>query len=455
MPQTSRVTRRRFLQASAAGAVALGCPNFVRARASDKLNIAVIACGKRGAHNLEQFKNENIVALCDVDDNALRAAAAKQPKAKLFRDFRKLYDALKDSEFDAVVVSTPEHTHTVASMPALKRKKHLYLEKPITRDVHEARLLTKAAKEAGVATQMGTQNHANPNHHRVVELVHAGAIGPVRECHVWVSRTWGWQTKEEAKKYGDPHWVTMDRPKEGQPVPANLDWDLWIGPASFRPYHEAYLPGPRWYRWWDFGNGTMSDLGSHMNDLSWAALKLDAPRTIESDGPPPNSEQAPASMRAVYEYGPRGDLPAVKVVWYQGQRKPELWEQKKIPQWGDAVLFVGDKGMILASHSKHVLLPEDQFKDYQRPAKSIPDPKKEGTMDGQHGEWVRACKTGGKCGSDFVAYAGPLTEANHLGNVAFRAGKRIEWDPVNMKIPNFPAAEQYLGREYRAGWTLG
>src|SRR5262249_800333 len=155
-------------------------------------------------------------------------------------------------------------------------------------------------------------------------------------------------TPDEAKRYGDPHWVTMDRPREGMPVPKGVDWDLWIGPAPFRPFHAAYLPGPRWYRWWDFGNGTMSDLGSHSNDLPWWALNRDAPRTVEGDGPPPNPEQAPASMRAVYEYGPRGDRPAVRVVWYQGQRKPEQWERKEIPQWNSGCLFVGDKGMLLA-----------------------------------------------------------------------------------------------------------
>jgi predicted dehydrogenase len=449
MPPTNRVTRRRFLHASAVGAVALGCPTFVRSRSpNEKLNIAVIACGRRGEHNLSQFQKENIVALCDVDESYLLKAGQRFPKAKQFRDFRKLYDGLKDSEFDAVVVSTPEHTHAAATMPALKRKKHVYCEKPLTYNVHEARAITQAAKAAGVATQMGTQNHANPVYHRVVELIQGGAIGPVRECHIWVSRAWGWQTKEEAKKNGDVHWVTMDRPKEAMTPPAGLDWDLWLGPAPHRPYNSAYLPGPRWYRWWDFGNGTMSDLGSHSNDLPWWALKLDAPRSIEADGPPVHPEIAPASMRTVYEYGPRGDLPPVKVVWYQGVRKPELWEQKKIPQWQNGVLFIGDKGMSLSDYSRHILLPEKQFTDFQPPPKTIADPPSHWV------EWLIACKTGSPTGSNF-GYAGPLTEANHLGNVAYRAGKRIEWDAVNMRIPNAPAAEQYLGRDYRAGWTLG
>jgi predicted dehydrogenase len=450
----SNVSRRRFLQASAAGAVVLGCPAFVRSRSpNSKLNIALIACGRRGAHNLEQFKGENIVALCDVDESFLAQAAQTATRAKQFRDLRKMFDALKDSEFDAVVVSTPEHTHAAATIPALKRKKHVYCEKPLTHDVRECRLISRAAKDAGVATQMGTQNHANANYHRVVELIQAGTIGAVRECHVWVGRAWGLQTKEEAKANNDPHWVTMSRPTEAMTPPSILDWDLWLGPAPYRPYHAAYLPGPRWYRWWDFGNGTMSDLGSHSIDLAWWALKLDAPRTIEADGPPPNPEQAPASMRVTYEYGPRGDLPAVRVIWYQGKRKPDLWTTKKIPQWDSGVLFVGDKGMLIANYDKHQLLPETHFADVHTPI-TIPDTPADKPADGHHAEWLRACKNGGRCGSDFATYAGPLTEANHLGNVAFRAGKRIEWDPVNLRIPNAPAAEQFLGKDYRSGWSL-
>jgi hypothetical protein len=192
----------------------------------------------------------------------------------------------------------------------------------------------------------------------------------------------------------------------------------------------------------------MSDLGSHSNDLPWWALKLDAPKSVESDGPPPHPEIAPASMRAVYHYGPRGDLPALKLVWYQGVRKPEQWDQKAIPQWENGVLFVGDKGMLLADYRRHLLLPEKEFADYKRPPQLIPN------VGTHQAEWVKACKTGGTTGSHF-GYAGPLTEANHLGNVAYRAGKRIEWDPVHLRIPNAPAAEQFLGRDYRAGWSLG
>src|SRR5688500_17485802 len=208
----STFTRRAFLTTTGAGA--LGFPAILRAQApNDKLNVVIIGCGGRGGANMGEMRGENIVALCDVNERNLAAASAKAPGAKTFRDFRKLYDALRDSDFDAVVVSTTEHTHAFATLPALKRKKHVFCEKPLTRDVHEARIITEATKSAGVATQMGTQIHASGNYRRVVELVQSGAIGPVREAHVWVNRAWGWQTAEEAKANGDIVHV-QERPKE-------------------------------------------------------------------------------------------------------------------------------------------------------------------------------------------------------------------------------------------------
>lgn len=442
----SPFTRRQFLRTTAAAGV-LGFPAILRGQnAGDKLNVAIIGCGGRGAGDMAEVMSENIVALCDVNENNLRAAARRAPGAKTFRDFRQMYDVLKDSEFDAVVVATTEHTHAFATLPALRRKKHVYCEKPLTRDVREARLITEAAKTAGVATQMGTQIHAESNYRRVVELVQGGAIGPVRECHVWVNRAWGWQSAEDAAANRDIVSV-LERPAGEMPVPPELDWDLWIGPAPMRPYHSVYFPGPKWYRWWDFGNGTMSDLGSHWNDLPFWALKLDAPLTIEASGPPPHPEIAPATMSATYQYGPRGEMPAVKLTWYQGALRPPQWTEKQIPQWPSGVLFVGDKGLLLSDYSKHLLLPEKQFADFVRPPQTIPDSL------GHHKEWLHACKTGAPTTCNF-AYSGPLTEANHLGNLAYRAGKKIEWDAKGLRIPNAPDAERFLGREYRKGWTL-
>ena len=439
-------TRRAFLgTAGLAASAALGFPAILRAQApNNKLNLAIIGCGGRGGSNLGDVSSENIVALCDVNERNLDAAAAKHPQAKKFTDFRKLYDDAQG--IDAVVVSCAEHTHAFATLPALKLGRHVYCEKPLTHNVWEARQITEAAIKAKVATQMGTQIHAGTNYRRVVELVQSGAIGAVTEAHVWVGRAWGWQSADDAKKHGDIVSAT-ERPAEAQTPPPYLNWDSWLGPAPERPFNSVYFPGPKWYRWWDFGGGTMSDLGSHWNDLPFWALKLDHPLTIEASGPPPHPEIAPASMTATYEYGARGARPPVKLTWYQGVEKPAAWREKKIPQWDSGVLFVGSQGMLLSDYGKHALLPEDQFKDFQRPPKSIPD------SIGHHKEWIQACKTGSPTTCPF-SYSGPLTEANHLGNVAYRVGKKITWDAKNLKVTNAPEAARLIRRQYRQGWSL-
>lgn len=436
-------TRRRFLAASAG---VLAAPGFLRAAdAPGRLNIAIIGCGGRGAANLASVSGENITALCDVNEKAVAAAAAKFPKARTATDFRQLFDHHK--EFDAVVVSTCEHTHAFATMPALRLGKHVYCEKPLTHGIWEARQIRLAAAKAKVATQMGIQIHATDNYRRVVELIQGGVIGPVREVHVWTSRAWGWQSTEAAKKHGDIV-SSQERPKGEMPVAKGLDWQLWLGPAPERPFHDTYVPGPKWYRWWDFGSGTMSDLGSHFIDLPFWALKLRAPLTIEASGPPPHRELAPASMSATYEYGPRGDLPALRLTWYQGENKPDIWRKGGIPQWGDGHLFIGDKGMLLSNYGKYLLLPEKAFADARLPDPTLPRIKGE-----HHAEWLRACKGDRKTLADFD-YSGWLTEANHLGNVAYRLGKKIEWDAENLRCTNAPEAAKLIQRAYRKGWEL-
>src|SRR6185503_18967825 len=324
-----------------------------------------IGCGGQGGSDLKSVSGETIVALCDVDERRLGAASKLHPGAKTYQDFRKVFDDAKS--FDAVVVATPEHTHAFATLPALQLGKHVYCEKPLTHGVWEARVIQEAAKKAKVATQMGTQIHAGDNYRRVVEIVQSGSIGKVAECHVWVGRAWGLQSADDAAANNDVA-STQDRPAEEQPIPAHLNWDLWLGPAPERPFHSVYFPGPKWYRWWDFGSGTMSDLGSHMNDLPFWALKLDAPKTVEGFGPPPHPEIAPASFRAVYEYGPRGDMPACKHYWYQGQEKPPAVKEGRVPAWNDGVLFVGEDGkMVLGNHSKHVVILGEKTTEFKRP----------------------------------------------------------------------------------------
>ena len=429
------LTRRQFLLSSAmaAGAAAFAGSALARPHRispSDKLNLAIIGAGGRGAANLSEVKSENIVALCDVNEENLNAAAAKHPQARKYTDFRKLYDESKD--IDAVVVSTTEHTHAFAVLPALKLGKHVYCEKPLAHTVWQARILAEAAARAKVATQMGTQIHATDNYRRVVELVQTGAIGPVREVHVWVSRAWG----------------DGDRPADSQPTPAHLHWDLWLGPAPERPFHPSYISGqPRWYKYWDFAGGTLTDLGSHWNDLAFWALKLRHPHTIEAYGPPLNPETAPASYHITWEHGARGQLPPVRHTWYQGADKPALHTEKRIPQWDNGVLFVGDNGMLLADYQKYKLLPEEKFAGFKAPEPFIP------ASIGHWKEWIVACKTGQPTTCNFD-YAGVLTEANQLGNVAYRTGKKIEWDPVKLKAKNCPEAAPYVIGQYRKGWKL-
>lgn len=444
-------TRRAFLRSSlaATGALSLGAPAIAQQRnANERLNVAIIGAGGRGAGNMAAVAAQdgvNIVALCDVFESALNAAGEKFPNAQKFIDFRKLYDHA--DEFDAVVVSTCEHTHAFATLPALQLGKHVYCEKPLTHGIWEARIIREAANKANVATQMGTQIHAGDNYRRVVELIQTGAIGPVSEVHVWVGRAWGRHASQEECQQANDIVCVQERPATDDPVPEGLHWDLWLGPAPYRPFNNVYFPGPKWYRWWDFGNGTMSDLGSHWIDLPFWALKLDHPRTIEAGGPPPHPELAPASMTAAYEYGPRGDLPPVTLTWYQGTYKPEILKEGGIPAWNSGVLFVGEKGMLLSDYQKHTLLPEEQFKDFQRPEPFIPKSL------GHHAEWVHACKTGAPTTCNFE-YAGWLTEANHLGNVAYRAGKKLEWDPLKLDAANAPEAAQFIRREYREPWKL-
>jgi Oxidoreductase family, C-terminal alpha/beta domain/Oxidoreductase family, NAD-binding Rossmann fold len=346
-----------------------------------------------------------------------------------YADFRKLLEEGKD--LDAIVVSTPEHTHAVATLMAIRLGKHVYCEKPLAHSVAETRAVREAAKRHKVVTQMGTQIHATDNYRRVVELVQGGAIGPVSECHVWVARDWG----------------GGERPVGEHPVPKHLNWELWLGPAPRRPFHTDYVPGPNWYKYWDFGNGVMPDLGSHWNDLPFWALKLGVPTTIEAEGPPVSKETAPPWMIVRWEHAAREGLPPVKLTWYHGGKQPALVGEGKVPAWPDGALFVGKRGMLLANYQKYVLLPEGEFKDFKPPAPSIPN------SIGHHAEWVQACKTGGPTTCNFD-YSGNLTEANLLGNVAYRVGKKLAWDPVSLRATNCPEADVLIRPEMHNGWTL-
>jgi predicted dehydrogenase len=417
-PASPSLNRRRFLRRSLAAAAAAPLLTYAgRAWAQSpngRLNVAVIGVANQGRYNLDNVTHENVVALCDVDETFLNAAAKDLPRATKYADYRRL---LERNDLDAVVVATPDHTHAVIGAAVLRSGRHLYCEKPLARTVGEARLLTKLAREQKRVTQMGTQIHAGENYRRVVELVRAGALGEVGEVHVWVGGGFGGKT----------------RPKETPPVPATLNYDLWLGPVEPVPYSPEYLPF-NWRHWWHFAGGTLADLGCHHVDLPHWALDLAAPDAVRVvDGPPPNADCAPTFLTAELTYPARGARPPVKLRWYHGDRRPTL--------------FVGTKGLLLADYDRHVLLPEAQFADYARPARTIP------VSPGHHREWTEACKTGGPTTCNF-AYAGPLTEAVLLGNVAHRAGQDLTWDAAAGRAPNCPAADEFLTARYRAGWTL-
>jgi len=432
MPK-SVITRRRFLYSSAvATAAVFAAPAFLRGKSlNEKLNLGLIGVGNKGAENLKGVSNENIVALCDIDENFLNAAAQKVPGAKKYRDFRNM---LEQRDIDAVVVTIPDHNHAIAAMAALKLDKHVYCEKPLTHDLYEARQLALAARERKVATQMGNGGHASDSLRSAVEWIQAGVIGPVGEVHAWSDR---------------PIWPQgITRPIDTPPVPASLDWDLWIGTAPMRPYHKAYHPF-NWRGWWDFGTGALGDMGCHIIDPAFWALDLGYPESVETESSPVNNETAPSWSRVHYQFPARGALPPVKLTWHDGGKLPprellDLDADEKFPKNGS--LFVGRKGRLLLMQGKSELLPENQWRDFQPPPKMIP------RSAGHYAEWIAACKGGPAAFSNFH-YAGPLTEMVLLGNLALRVGKKIEWDGRNLKARNAPEADRYIRREYRGGWS--
>jgi predicted dehydrogenase len=395
---------------------------------NDKLNIGFIGTANQARFSINNLKTQNVVAVCDIDDLLLAKASQDFPSAKTYNDFRKL---IEQKDIEAIVVATPDHTHAVATMAALQTGRHVYCEKPLTHTISECRAIQLAAARAKKATQIGTQIHAGDNYRRVVELVQTGAVGPIKEVHVWVPTVYG------GKK----------RPTDTPEVPPNLHYDLWLGPAEYRPYHPDYLPFV-WRNWWAFGGGTMADFGCHYMDLPHWALGLGAPISAEALGPERDAECPPVWMIVRYEYpNPKGGAP-LKLTWYQGGKQPEFLARDIAEKWKSGVLFVGEKGEILSDYGKHILLPQEKFADFKPPTPFIPK------SIGHHKEWVHACKTGAPTTCNF-AYSGTLTEAALLGNVAFRAGERIQWDSKNLRATNTRAADEFIQHHYRQGWTLG
>jgi predicted dehydrogenase len=453
------MNRRRFLGGAVGVAAFTIVPRHVLGGAgnvppSEKLNIAGIGVGGQGAGDLTNLGNENIVALCDVDERQAADTFKKFPNAHRYKDFRMMLDK-EHKNIDAVLVATPDHVHAVATMTAIKAGKHVYCEKPLTHSIYEAREVARAAREAKVATQMGNQGHAGEGIRLICEWIWDGAIGTVREVHAW--------TTHAVWPQG------MERPKDTPPVPPTLDWDLWLGPAPYRPYHPAYAPA-FWRGWWDFGTGALGDMGCHNLDPVFWALKLGYPTSAEAScsifvptitwDKPFNNESYPQASIVRYEFPARGELPAVELTWYDGGLMPRRPAEMD-PGWrmGDklgGVIFVGDRGKLICGSygNSPRLIPESRMKEYKRPAPSIP------RSVGHHKEWIEACKGGKPAGSNFDI-AGPMTEVILLGNIAVRMslkmqekGLRLAYDGPNMKITNLPEANEFLHRKYREGWSL-
>ena len=449
-PSSSPVSRRQFLGTAAGLAAVTIVPRNVlggsgQTPPSERLNIAGVGVGGQGGWDLEQVKSQNIVALCDVDWDYAAPIFKKYPDAKKYKDFREMLD--KEPSIDAVVVGTPDHAHATVSMAAIQRGKHVYCEKPLTRTVYEARQLAKAAREHQVATQMGNQGMAFEGNRLINEWLADGAIGPVREVHVWSDRP------THSGKL-PLYWAQdIPRPAEQVPVPASLDWDLWLGPAPWRPYHPAYAPF-RWRGWWDFGSGGLGDMGIHNIAPAFAALNLGAPTSVDASSTTVNSETLPLASCVHYDFPARGNLPPVKLHWYDGglvpARPAELEAGRELNR-EDGLLFVGDKGQLLVEGwggNSPRLIPEQRMREYRRPPKTLP------RSIGHHQEWLEACKHGTPTRSNF-AFAGPLTEALLLGTVCIRlGGRQLLWDSEKLQVTNLAEANKYLHYEYRPGWTL-
>jgi len=469
----SRTTRREFIGAAASVTAFTIVPRHVLggpagAAPSETLHVAAIGVGGHGAFLVDEIASQSrwlprdlggvsFVALCDVDekrasDTIVRKVPAtvnyggfkKFPKARRYHDFRKMLD-WEEKNIDAVVVATPDHVHVPATVMAMKMGKHCYTEKPLGHNVYEVRLATEVARENKVATQMGIGNHSSEAFRRVVELIQAGVIGEIREVYAWCDDDEGMPPDDGRLMWGDRP------PQQKPPVPEHLDWDLWLGPAPYRPYHPCYHPIV-WRNWWAFGNGRLGDMGCHLLDLAFWALDLKHPLTVEAEGPSQvGREVAPRWQIARWTFPARDELPPVELTWYHGNKRPELPKEVELPDWPIAVLFVGSEGMLVTQLEvvppRYELLPKEKFADFEPPPQTIP------RTIGHANEWIAACKTGRPTTCNFD-YSGPLTEAVLLGNVAYRVGEKLLWDPENLKATNCLEADRFIRREYRKGWTL-
>jgi len=433
----SALSRRKFFTQTAVagtGLLILKSGTLRGQSPNNKLNVAVIGVGGRGGANLGGVRGENVVALCDLNANNLAKAAKNFPNAKTYVDWRKCLD---QKDIDAVVCSTTDHTHAFVNVWAMNRGKHVYCEKPLANSVHEARTVreTYLKNKDKIATQMGTQIHASDNFRRVVELVRGGAIGKPQEVRAWCSRE---------PKGGDYL-------PEGGPAPDHINWDLWIGPSPMHPYNKGYLGGClAWNRFWDFGSGQIGDMGSHVMDLAYWALDLRFPTSCEATGSELSPGTCPIWLQATWEHPANDTRPPVKVYWYDGGKKPGM-PSKIYNREGlfKGVLFKGDQGWLLADYDYRALFLKGDMTHYDSPTPEELIPK----SIGHHQEWIKACKEGTPTLCNFD-YSGALIEHNLLSLVAYRMGKKLDWNASELRATNCSEADQYIQKTYRDGWVL-
>lgn len=445
-PMNSALARRSFLKAAAVASGTLAFPHVMRSQQgrspNSKLNVACIGVGGRGGAAVNAMKDENLVAFCDVDEARAAATFKKFPAVPRFKDFRKLLDQVGKS-IDAVTISTPDHMHFPIAMAAIALGKHVFVEKPMSHTIDEARRLAAAAREKKVATQMGNQGHAAEGTRILKEWYQAGVLGEIREIHSWTNR---------------PIWPQgvkgFDHSKLRPVVPATLDWDLWLGVAAARPYDPGYLPF-NWRGFWDFGTGALGDMGCHMMDGAFWAFDLPAPSAVEAASANVTAISAPTASVVTYHFPARGPRPAFKWCWYDGSLEPaippELELGRALPE--NSTLIVGSKASVIAHPNYFTvrLIPEAKMQEMASslPAKSLPR-----VPGGDHfAEWITACKGGIPAGASFD-YSSRLTEMVLLSNVAVRARRRIEWDAAAMRVTNLPAANEFVTKQYRGGFGI-
>ncbi|UCH62002.1 MAG: Gfo/Idh/MocA family oxidoreductase [Fidelibacterota bacterium] len=472
--ESRSMSRREFIGTTAAAAAAftivprhvLGGPGYIPP--SEKTNLAMIGVGGQGNVDLGNFMpmpEVQVVGVCDVykecDYSKFYFGGVKgwEPTQKLvdrhyaqqkrsgqykgcyaYVDFYEMLD--KESDIDAISVATTDSLHALAAMAGIKRGKHVYCQKPLTHDVFEARALAEAAREAGVASQMGNQGHAGEGNRLMKEWIQDGAIGDVHEVHVWTNRPYGYWPQG------------VGRPEEKMRVPRGLDWDRWLGPAPYRPYHEIYVPF-NWRGVWDFGSGALGDMGCHLLDTPHYVLDLPQPVRIEASATPVNDETAPVGSIIHYEFPAQGSKPSINLTWYDGglkPKRPEVLEQGRRMGDGSGVIIMGDKGTILCNTygENPRLIPESAMKAYQTPPKTLK------RVPGIYQDFINACQGGDPACSNFDV-SGPLTEITLLGNLALRAvraEKPLEWDAEKLEVTNYSNVNKYVKRKYRKGWLL-